>query len=361
MTRARYNQTALFPGGNTSELYPQSIIDRLPCYITVQNRDLKIIYANQTFLNDFGDGVGKTCHFVYKGCLDRCKTCPVQKTFNDRKYHISEETVQTLDGKICRLIVHSAPILDKQGRVAAVIEQSTNITNVKKIQKELAALGQSIALMSHGIKNILEGLQGGAYVVDEGIKDGDMRLARKGWEIVKKNIHDITAISQNILFASRQRPLKMEKTSAGTIVSDSVELFKTKAASQRITLTHRVNPELPPVKMDAFAIRRMLNNFISNSLEACGRGAADKAHAIIVTVDYHDDDHVIFEVSDTGVGMSEAVQAKIFNDFFTTKGSRGTGLGLAVVKKIVQAHAGTIDVTSTPGKGSTFRVVIRID
>jgi signal transduction histidine kinase len=361
MTQARYKQTTALPESATPGFYPQSVIDCLPCYITIQNRDLKIIYANQTFLNDFGDGVGKTCHFVYKGCLDRCKICPVQETFNDKKYHISEETVQTLDGKICRLIVHSAPLLDNKGNVAAVIEQSTNITNVKEMQKELASLGQSIALMSHGIKNILEGLQGGAYVVDEGIKDNDMRLARQGWEIVKKNIHDITTVSQNILFASKRRPLRMEKASAGDIVSDSVDLFKTRAAAQHITLTHRVNPDLPLVRMDPFAIRRMLINFMSNSLEACSRGSADRPHAITVSVDYYDDDHVVFEVSDTGIGMNETVRANIFNEFFSTKGSRGTGLGLAIVKKIVRAHAGTIDVTSTPGRGSTFRVVIRAD
>jgi nitrogen-specific signal transduction histidine kinase len=70
--------------------------------------------------------------------------------------------------------------------VEAVIEMSTNITEVKKGQKELKTLGQSIALLSHGIKNILEGLEGVAYAVDEGLRDNDMHLARKGWNTVKK-------------------------------------------------------------------------------------------------------------------------------------------------------------------------------
>jgi len=156
------------------------IINHLPCYISIQDRNLNILFVNENFKRDFGDGTGQLCHLVYKGSPDICFNCPVRKTFQDKRVHITEETVKLSNGKICQIFIQASPILDENGNVTAVIELATNITRVKIDRKELMTLGQSIALLSHGIKNILEGLQGGAYVVDEAFKDGDMELARKG-------------------------------------------------------------------------------------------------------------------------------------------------------------------------------------
>ena len=158
------------------------IIDHLPCSISIQDRDLNILFVNENFKRDFGDGTGKLCHTVYKGSADICPNCPVRKTFQDKRVHITEETVRLANGKTCQIFIQASPILDENGNVTAVIEMATNITRVKIDRKELMTLGQSIALLSHGIKNILEGLQGGAYVVDEAFKDGDMELAQKGLE-----------------------------------------------------------------------------------------------------------------------------------------------------------------------------------
>ena len=171
-----------------SGLNPNQLIDLLPCYISIQDRDLRILFVNQNFKKDFGDATGQLCYTVYKGACEICSNCPVQKTFQDKRIHITEETVQLRNGKISQILIQTAPILNDNGEVTAVIEMSTNITQVKVDQKELVTLGQSIALLSHGIKNILEGLEGGAYVVDEGLKDADLNLIEKGWNIVNKNI-----------------------------------------------------------------------------------------------------------------------------------------------------------------------------
>ena len=138
---------------------PNHLVDHLPCYVSIQDRDLQILFVNENFKRDFGDGVGKKCHTVYKCSPDICPNCPVEKTFQDRRLHIAEETVQLANGKICQILIQTSPILNDNGDVTAVIEMATNITQVKIDQKELATLGQSIALLSHGLKNILEGLQ----------------------------------------------------------------------------------------------------------------------------------------------------------------------------------------------------------
>jgi len=237
----------------------------------------------------------------------------------------------------------------------------TNINQIKKSQKELTTLGQSIALLSHGIKNILEGLQGGAYVVDEAFNEGDIQLARKGWSIVNKNIFDITDVVQNILYSSKNRPLKYEMVSPGQLVQDSVQLFREKAAAMNIQIDEQINAALPDVRLDAAGIRRMLHNLIWNALEACHNDKEKKQHLVNVNTDYFDRNHFMFEIADNGAGMDEATRRNMLEEFFSTKGGGGTGLGLAVVEKVVNKHGGCIEVNSALGTGTTFKIIFKID
>jgi signal transduction histidine kinase len=336
------------------------IIDHLPCYVSIQDRDLRILFVNESFKRDFGDATGKRCHTVYKGSPDLCPNCPVRKTFRDKQVHNTEETVKLSNGKISQIFIQTSPIIDSRGQVTAVIEMATNITRMKLDRKELITLGQSIALLSHGIKNILEGLEGGAYVVDEGFKDGDMELARRGWRIVNKNIFDITAVVQNILYSSKNRPLKYESVLPAELLEDSVKLFREKAAAMNIQLEQRINPDVPEVRLDAASIRRMLHNLLWNALEACHSDREKKDHTVIVKSDHYDQNQFVFEITDNGVGMDNATRRNILEEFFSTKGSAGTGLGLAVVEKVVNKHGGRIEVESEPGMGSTFRIIFKL-
>ena len=342
------------------ELNLDQIIDHLPSYISIQDPNLRILYVNETFKRDFGDGTGKLCHTVYKGSPDICPNCPVRKTFLDKRVHITEETVQLSNGKISQIFIQTSPILNSSGQVTAVIEMATNITRIKLDRKELITLGQSIALLSHGIKNILEGLQGGAYVVDQGFKDGDLELAQKGWGIVNKNIFDITDVVQNILYSSKNRPLKYESVLPGELMEDSVQLFREKAAAMNIQLEQQINPAVPEVRLDAASIRRMLHNLLWNALEACHHDRAKNEHTVIAKSDRFDENHFLFEVTDNGIGMDKSTRRSILEEFFSTKGSAGTGLGLAVVDKVVNKHGGRIEVESEPGKGSSFKTIFKI-
>jgi len=336
------------------------LVDHLPCYVSIQDRNLNLIYGNAKFKRDFGDGVGKKCHLVYKCSTEICPNCPVQKTFEDRRSHLTEENVTLTGGGVSQVLIQTAPIIDKNGDVTAVIELSTNITQLKKDRKELVTLGQSIALLSHGIKNILEGLQGGAYVVDEGFRDNDIEMARKGWNIVNKNIFEITDVVQNILYSSKDRPLKYERVSPGQLAKDSLALFRDKAASLDVELKPQINDTVPEARLDIASIRRMLNNLIWNALEACLNDRQKKKHTVTVKAEMLDADHFSFEISDNGIGMDDDTQRNIYEEFFSTKGSSGTGLGLAVVEKVVNRHGGKIEVRSAPGEGTRFTIIFKI-
>ena len=203
-------------------------------------------------------------------------------------------------------------------------------------------------------------MQGGAYVVDEGFRDNDIKMARKGWNIVNKNIIEITDVVKNILYSSKNRPLKYETVSPGRLVRDSIALFKEKAGGFNIQLIEQINPNLSPVQLDIASIRQMLNNLIWNGLQACLNHKQETRPAVEIKADLYDDVHFLFEVADNGVGMDQHTRRNIFEEFFSTKGSAGTGLGLAVVEKVVNKHGGRIDIDSTVGKGSRFTIILPI-
>lgn len=109
----------------------------MPCYVSVQDKDLRIIETNRRFREEFGQGIGEPCFKVYKHREEKCPVCPVAKTFEDGQSHNSEELVQAPGGKPVWVIVYTCPIRDSQGQVTSVIEMSTDITQVKTLQKKL--------------------------------------------------------------------------------------------------------------------------------------------------------------------------------------------------------------------------------
>ncbi len=336
----------------------RGIIDLLPCYLSIQDRSMNILFANENFRKDFGEGVGRPCHQVYKGSDDICGSCPVRESFEDKEVHLSEETVHLSHGEVSQLIVYSVPVLDLLGNVQAVMEMSTNITKVKKLHRELAFLGQSIAVLSHDMKNMLEGVQGGSYVLEEGLKDGDIALATRGWDIVKRNIGEISNIAQNILFSAKEREIECLEVSPGEIIKDTVAFFREKAAAMNIELAHYSDPALLSVDLDPASMRRVLSNLIWNAMEACKQDKSKDSHKVTIRAGFHDRFCCNFEVEDDGIGMDESQIESIFEEFYSDKGSDGTGLGLFVADRIVRQHGGRIEVLSSPGKGSTFRVIL---
>jgi PAS domain S-box-containing protein len=111
--------------------------EAMPCYLTVQDKDFRIIEANRRFRKDFGDFEGRYCYQVYKKRSERCEVCPVARTFRDGERHESEEQIRTLDGVELTVMVNTTPIRDEAGKIAAVMEMSTDITHHTTMEKLL--------------------------------------------------------------------------------------------------------------------------------------------------------------------------------------------------------------------------------
>ncbi len=339
----------------------QQLFNSVPCYITVQDRSLRILESNDWFRKDFGDAIGRYCHDVYKRRDRICDQCPVMATFEDGEVHCSEETVSTDGGTLVSLIVYSMPIRDERGEISAVMEVSTNITEVKQLQRRLAMVGLAVAEMAHRIKNILMGLEGGIYVVNAGFEAGDQALVAEGWQMVERNVKRVSRIAKDLLRASKERaPNPQPDICPAEIARDVYGLFLDRAEAEGITLELEVDDEPYHGNFDESGLHNMLSNLVSNAIDACrfDPEGEHKRHRVRLSCHRQGADAICVEVADNGAGIPEETSERIYERFFSTKGLHGTGLGLLVVQQIVEEHRGTIQISTAEGKGTTFRIVL---
>jgi signal transduction histidine kinase len=237
------------------------------------------------------------------------------------------------------------------GHQAGLAIENTEFYNAKLQAERLAAVGQTIATLSHHIKNILQGIRGGSYLIDMGLKEKDDAIVRRGWTIVEKNQAKIYNMVMDMLSFSKDREPSLEPADLNETVGDVVELMQSRAAELGVALNWEAG-ELPPVMIDPDGIHRAVLNIVTNAIDAA-EGVAG-ARVVVATGWDADSLSARVTVSDNGVGIDPSEVDQIFQVFASTKGSRGTGLGLPVSQKIVREHGGRIAVESAVGQGSRF-------
>ncbi len=256
-------------------------------------------------------------------------------------------------------------LLHAVGQQAGIALSNLQLHQGKLQTERLAAMGQTVASLSHSIKNILQGLSGGADLVEMGLDREDLAISRQGWGILKRNLDRIAGLTTNMLAFSRHRQVEMEFTPLRSLIEDCAQLLETPCEQAGVALIVDAEDEVPPVPIDASLIHQALMNLLTNALEAVPQGSG----RITVRLHYEEPDargpgspgeaHVL--VIDNGPGIPKDRHKSIFEPFQTSKGVRGTGLGLAVTKRVVEDHRGRITISSEPGKGSTFTIVLPTD
>ncbi len=460
------------------------LFERVPAFITVIDRDFKIVRANKKFRDTFGEVKGRFCYEVYKKKKKKCKNCPTLLTFQDGKNHTSTEVGHSATGVETHYIVRATPLSVDEGDVTLVIEIATDITEIVELQKEvsyisnflstlihnsqdailavnsfgqteifnpaarrlfnwasfkkpvlnqmkemmpeefftgkskngeiipcseitvtsskgekipvrikavelnakkkilgrvafmqdlrdvrdlekqkidaerLAAVGQTVAGLAHTIKNLLMGLEGGMYMVDTGLKNSDASRIIEGWEVLQSNFNKTTTLVKDFLSFSKGRIPDLMLINPNDLVKNIYELYKDAAAKQGIKMCTELSDEISELPLDPDGMEACLTNFVSNAIDAAIPKNGKEGKVLCKT--YINGENLIFEVSDNGIGMDTEVRSKLFTTFFTTKGGKGTGLGLLTTRKIVAEHGGKIEFNTEINKGSTFRIVLPI-
>ena len=234
--------------------------------------------------------------------------------------------------------------------------------------ERLAAMGQTIATLSHHVKNILQGIRGGSYLIEAGLKRDDTDTVRRGWNIVDRNQERISNLVLDMLTFSKEREPRKVEADLNEMANEVVELMHRRAADVGVQLTFEPDAELAPAFFDPDAFHQALLNLVINAIDAVSMVSDDNPNQedsdvtvldgrVNVKTGYDDKAGWYIDVSDNGRGVAPEDRQKIFSLFESKKGARGTGLGLPVTAKIMREHGGEIQVLDTEqGGGCRFRM-----
>jgi PAS domain S-box-containing protein len=276
------------------------LFNESPACITILDAHFRIMESNNRFKEQFGDDPDMYCFQMQQQRTSPCDLCPVKETFADGRSHTAEMDVTLKDGRIRRFFIQTSAIVDDSGRISHVMEMCTDVTVIHDLQDHLAALGLHISSISHGIKGMLTGLDGGDYLIRSGLEKKDFHKISNGWDIIREKI---AMMDKTMLFGA------------------------------------------------CLAI-------LENAVDACISVKADRKNLEIQVQVVETLRQVVFKIRDNGKGLDKRYRQKIFSLFYSDKGNKGTGLGLFVARRSVQQHQGEIQVDSEPGKFTEFTIAI---
>ena len=245
------------------------------------------------------------------------------------------------------------------GRQAALAVENVRYQRALVRAERLAAIGETIAVLSHHIKNILQGLGGGGHLVELGLEKDDRPLIRKGWDIVERNQSRIFHLVTDMLTFGKERRACLKAGPLNDTVAEVVALAAARAEEDGVELRVEPDARLPAVHFDAEALHRAVLNVVLNGIDAAAAAAAGRddgsgGTVVVSTGLLPGGDFVHVTVADDGTGLPADRVEHIFEPFESSKGARGTGLGLAVARKILREHGGDVSVETEPGRGSRF-------
>lgn len=227
-------------------------------------------------------------------------------------------------------------------------EEERTVAEEKLTQSEhLAQIGQLAASLAHEIKNPLAGISGAIQVMRDQM-DGDDPHQAVIREILAQ-INRLDATVKDLLVYARPRPPEYRPCDLAATTHRVVRVIREAASLRAVPIAVHAEPQVPPVPVDIRQIEQLIMNLVLNAAHACKVGGRVDVYISAV------DRTVILEVADQGVGMTADVRERAFEPFFTTK-AKGTGLGLPICRKIVEAHKGAITLDSQVGKGTRVRV-----
>jgi len=274
----------------------------------------------------------------------------------------TEHVINTKDNKQIP-VRYASNVLYEKNKFVGTVNFFQDLTEIKRLEKELvqserlAAVGQTVSGLAHYVKNILIGLKGGSYVVDVGIQKNNTEKLKTGWKTIKRNIKRVGDLTQDLLTYSKQREPEPEACSPNDIASDVIELVTDMADSSGVLVSSEFDMGIGDVMADPQTIHRSLLNLVNNAIDACLEDEdMSKKHEVKIKTYMDETDFLVFEVKDNGCGMDNETRKQLFDPMFSSKGGKGTGLGLLVTGKLIEEHNGKIEIETSPGQGSAFKV-----
>ena len=241
--------------------------------------------------------------------------------------------------------------------LAAIAIHNAQVYSEQVKAARLAAMGQTVAGLVPVVRNTLTGIEGGAFILEKGLDVDDHAMIAKGWDMVKSSNGFLSDLLLDMLCFNKGRELNYGKIDINELCTGVVESIAATAQKSGVTVRCQLCPEGADAIVDRPGIQRVVLNLVTNAVDAC---AQSKSGIVLVCTDHTDDETVCVRIADNGCGIAPENMPRLFREFFTTKGLRGTGLGLPVSYEIVSQHGGRLAVRSGEGEGAVFSVYLPI-
>jgi PAS domain S-box-containing protein len=335
-------------------------IESLPMAVICVDPQLRITGFNSSAEEITGyskkEAIGKHCGEILNGAL--CKiNCPLKTVLNHRESVVrTESTIYNKFGEIIPIRQHAAGLLDDDGKLVGGLEAFFDISHLKALEREKANL---ISMFAHDMKSPLISIQGFVLRLLQNTIEIDEEKRKRYLKIVKLEASKLESLIDGFLEYSRLQTGKLNFNFAATSLDKELieiyETYKTKGSQMGIQFELRNTETLPVVEADSKYLQRAFSNLLDNAL----KHSREKGLVTITT--QHTDQYIMVKIKDRGAGIDSKDLPYIFDPFYQGSGEkrgRGYGLGLAVVKAIVDGHEGKIFVESELGKGSVFTVAL---
>jgi two-component system NtrC family sensor kinase len=253
---------------------------------------------------------------------------------------------------------HELRLVTAIGYQAGLAIENARLVQSQMQQERLAAAGETVAYLSHYIKNLLQGMRSGADILQKGFQREDFQLASQGWDIVERNMDRSSALMMNMLAFSKQREPRLAPVQVNRVIEDVIQLVQKQADAKQVVLLSELDDSVPPIPLDFDGIHQVVLNIVTNALDAVARGEG------VVNVWSRVEPargRITVGVTDNGPGVPPEMRESVFEPFQSSKGHGGTGLGLSVARKIVRELGGDIELHLPADGGAEFRVFLPID
>ena len=329
----------------------EALIAAMSDGVTMQDTDFRIIYQSKVHQQKQGNHLGEFCYQAYRGLNQICEGCLLAKAFDDGKTHRRETKAMTAEGPFYMEVV-CTPLTDAQGHITSGIEVVRDITERKKVEQMKEDMLSSV---SHEMRTPLTAMIGFTEFLLNNEVDKEQR--NDYLQTILKESERLQDLIDNLLnlqhLRSGRRLAKVGPMSVGELLDDLARLFEKRSGRQRLAI--ECQPVLPSLEADREMLHIALKNLLDNAFKYAPDGDTVTLRATLQGND------MLFSVTDEGPGIPGEEQQRIFDrfyraDFPVRSVIHGTGIGLALVHEIANAHGGRVWVESRPGCGSTFHL-----
>lgn len=304
----------------------------------------------------------------FRDFFPRAQTRHLEKAFFNKPRPgdtlVRPAVVKAADGRRLPVMISAFPLFI-EGVFSGAVLFLQNLRESKRLKAQLlkktrlAAVGQTSAGLAHCIKNVLHGLGTASYLVDQGLAEKDLQLTEKGWGMVKRNLAQVEDLTQDLLAYAKDRRPQYQVFNLNMLLRECAGLVAGRAEALQARVEVKPDTSCERVELDPQGIKRVVVNLVSNALDAMeGFEPAQGQRRVEIACGRDGAGQVIIAVSDNGPGLTPEARQHLFHGLFSTKGSKGTGLGLLVSQKIVEEHGGALEFFSQPGQGARFTFAV---